>query len=388
MSGGTPCPICGKPMPPSGDACPACTALAVTAAAAVEPPRLAAGRYRLERLLGRGGAKDVWLAHDTVLDRPVALSRLRAGAADEGARARVAREARVTARLGESLRIVTVHDAIEDDGMLMIVTRYMAGGSLAERLAEAPDRRLPAGEVLRVAEELAEALAHAHAHGVLHRDVKPANVWLAADGGAALGDFGIALAASEPADEPVGVGTPFYVAPETVRGEPSTPSSDLYGLGATLYELLAGRPPFIGDSVPIVLERHLNVAPQPLSAQVPEIPAELDALVLRLLAKTPDERPGSAAAVRDAVVAARRASWQPPSERSTRRVRVACRYWRWPASRASARRAWPPRCGLPHARKVLSPPGDGEWRTAAPTARGSSRCVCSCPTPTGCATRC
>jgi eukaryotic-like serine/threonine-protein kinase len=308
MSGGTPCPICGKPMPPSGDACPACTALAVTAAAAVEPPRLAAGRYRLERLLGRGGAKDVWLAHDTVLDRPVALSRLRAGAADEGARARVAREARVTARLGESLRIVTVHDAIEDDGMLMIVTRYMAGGSLAERLAEAPDRRLPAGEVLRVAEELAEALAHAHAHGVLHRDVKPANVWLAADGGAALGDFGIALAASEPADEPVGVGTPFYVAPETVRGEPSTPSSDLYGLGATLYELLAGRPPFIGDSVPIVLERHLNVAPQPLSAQVPEIPAELDALVLRLLAKTPDERPGSAAAVRDAVVAARRAS--------------------------------------------------------------------------------
>src|SRR5215212_416334 len=165
MSGGTPCPICGKPMPPSGDACPACTALAVTAAAAVEPPRLAAGRYRLERLLGRGGAKDVWLAHDTVLDRPVALSRLRAGAADEGARARVA------------------HEAIEDDGMLMIVTRYMAGGSLAERLAEAPDRRLPAGEVLRVAEELAEALAHAHAHGVLHRDVKPANVWLAADGG-------------------------------------------------------------------------------------------------------------------------------------------------------------------------------------------------------------
>jgi eukaryotic-like serine/threonine-protein kinase len=282
--------------------------MAVTTTTTPEPQAPVAGRYRLERLLGRGGAKDVWLAHDTVLDRPVALSRLRAGAAGAGDRARVAREARVTARLGESSRIVTVHDAIEDDGVLMIVTRYMAGGSLAERLAAAPDRRLPAGEVLRVAEELAEALAHAHAHGVLHRDVKPANVWLAADGGAALGDFGIALAPDEPLDEPAGLGTPFYVAPETVRGEPATPSSDLYGLGATLYELLVGRPPFVGDTVPSVLDQHLSTAPQPLSAQVPEIPPELDALVLRLLAKTPGERPGSATAVRDAAVAVRRAS--------------------------------------------------------------------------------
>jgi eukaryotic-like serine/threonine-protein kinase len=190
------CPTCGRQLDPGQVRCPACTSLAVTVAPAPDPAaRLIAGRYLPQRLLGRGGAKDVWLAHDLTLDRPVALSRLRGAAHDEAARERVRREARLMARLGDHPRIVTVHDAIEEEGALLIVARFMAGGSLAERVAAAPERRLEVAEVLRAGEELADALEHAHAHGVVHRDVKPDNAWLAADGSAALGDFGIAVSA-------------------------------------------------------------------------------------------------------------------------------------------------------------------------------------------------
>ena len=128
----------------------------------------------------------------------------------------------------------------------------MAGGSLAERLAAAPERRLPVAEVLRAGEELADALAHVHAHGVVHRDVKPDNAWLAADGSAALGDFGIALAPDEQGAAGA-TGTPYYVAPEQARGERAGPAADLYALGATLYELLTGRPPFGGSTAEAVI---------------------------------------------------------------------------------------------------------------------------------------
>ena len=212
-------------------------ALGTTTVGAASRDALVGGRYRIERLLGRGGAKEVWLAHDAVLDRPVAVSRLRSPAAGSEERERVRREARLTARLGENPRIVTVHDAVEDGDGLAIVARFMAGGSLAERLAASPERRLPVAEVLRAGEELADALAHVHAHGVVHRDVKPDNAWLAADGSAALGDFGIALAPDE-LGAAGATGTPYYVAPEQARGERAGPAADLYALGATLYELL------------------------------------------------------------------------------------------------------------------------------------------------------
>ena len=185
--------------------------------------------------------KEVWLAHDLTLDRPVALARAREGAAGAEVRARMRREARFMARLGDHPHVVTVYDAVEDDEALHIVARYMAGGSLADRLAAGPDNRLPLAEVLRVGRELADALAHAHAHGVVHRDVKPDNVWLAADGGAGLGDFGIAAGAGDP-PEPgrAATGTPYYVAPEQAASAAPLPASDLYSLGATLWELLAG----------------------------------------------------------------------------------------------------------------------------------------------------
>jgi hypothetical protein len=253
-----------------------------------------------QRMLGRGGAKEVWLAHDLTLDRPVAIARARAGAAGAGARARMRREARLMARLGDHPHVVTVYDAVEDQGALHIVARFMAGGALSARRAAAPGGRLDVAEVLRTGRALADALAHAHEHGVVHRDVKPDNVWLAADGSAGLGDFGIAVATGEPAAAAgVATGTPYYQAPEQAAGADALPQSDLYALGATLWELLCGRPPFAGPDAYSLLAQHRHAEPEPPSRHAAGIAPGLDALVLGLLSKQVADRPASAAAVRD-----------------------------------------------------------------------------------------
>ena len=298
----TTCPTCGRTLA-GGAGCPACTVLADTVVPDAAPAlRPIAGRYLPQRLLGRGGAKEVWLAHDLTLERPVAVARARDGAAGAVARERMRREARLMARLGDHPHVVTVHDAVEDGGALHIVARYMEGGSLAERLAAAPGGRLPVADVLRTGRALADALAHAHEHGVVHRDVKPDNVWLDADGAAGLGDFGIAVAAGEPeAGGGSATGTPYYQSPEQAEGAAPLPQSDLYALGATLWELLCGRPPFDGPNAAVLLAQHRGAAPDPPSRHVPGLPPELDALVLALLAKHPGERPARAAAVRDAL---------------------------------------------------------------------------------------
>ena len=148
---------------------------------------LVAGRYRVRARLGRGGWKEVYLAYDERLDRDVALAMIVGAGSNEAARARVAREAHVTGRLGDHPHVVTVYDAAELDGVPYLVLRAMTGGSLAET------PRPTISDTLRLTGQVAAALAHAHAHGVVHRDVKPDNVWLAADGSAALGDFGVAF---------------------------------------------------------------------------------------------------------------------------------------------------------------------------------------------------
>jgi hypothetical protein len=297
------CPNCGRPLAPGASGCPWCTSLAETATSArSQTVELIAGRYMPQRMLGRGGAKEVWLAHDLTLDRPVAISRARSGAAGAEARERMRREARLMARLGDHPNIVTVYDAVEDRDVLHIVARYMAGGSLAERLAAAPGGRLPVEEVLRIGRSLADALAHAHEHGVVHRDVKPDNVWLAGDGSACLGDFGIAMAADDPiASAASATGTPYYQAPEQAAGDAPVPQSDLYALGATLWELLCGRPPFTGADAAALLAQHRYSAPDPPSRHAAGVTAELDSLVLSLLAKQPRERPEHATGVRDAL---------------------------------------------------------------------------------------
>ncbi len=258
-------------------------------------PTLFAGRYRVLRPLGRGASKEVYLAHDERLDRQVALALLTRGAGAE----RVRREMQVTGRLGEHPHVVTVHDAGEHDGLTYLVLRAVEGGSLAAQ------GRLPLADVIRIGREVADALAHAHGHGVVHRDVKPDNVWLDGAGHAVLGDFGVALdggdAAFVTADRAV-VGTLAYLSPEQARGDPATPASDLYGLGATLYELACGRPPFTGETAEALIAQHLHALPAPPSAHEPTA-APLDGLLLRLLAKDPAQRPASAESVRDELTA-------------------------------------------------------------------------------------
>jgi hypothetical protein len=247
---------------------------------------MVAGRYLLQRRLGRGGAKDVWLAHDLTLDRPVALARM----SGPGAWERMRREARLTARLGGHRHIVTVHDVFEDAGTPVLVARYMTGGSLADRMVQTG--RLPLPEAVRAAREIAEALAHTHANAIVHRDVKPDNVWLDAEGEAALGDFGVALADGEEAVR--AAGTPLYAAPEQASGAPVSERSDLYGLGATLYELLCGR-------ASLAMARVSGFTPP--SQLVAGIPEALEELLLALLARDPAGRPGSAAEVSRALTA-------------------------------------------------------------------------------------
>ncbi len=255
-----------------------------------------AGRYRVRGRLGRGASKEVYLAYDERLDREVALAIVVGAASSASARARVTREAQVTGRLGDHPNVITVYDVGEHDGVPYLVLRAMGGGSLASALA----RERPAlADVVRLGREIAAALAHAHAHGVVHRDLKPDNVWLAADGTAALGDFGVAQlqGADRLTAEGVVVGTVRYLSPEQIRGEPAGPASDLYALGVTLYELVTGVPPFTAADATQVLTQHLTAAPVAPSLREPFVPAALERLILELLAKDAARRPSAAAAI-------------------------------------------------------------------------------------------
>src|SRR5205814_5300290 len=179
------------------------------------------------------------------LDRDVAIALVRTGGLDGAARTRVRAEAQAMARLGDHPAIVTVHDIGEESGEPYLVSQYMAGGSLEGLLDQAPERRLPADEAIRIADCVASALEHALAKGVIHRDIKPANVWLGEDGTAKLGDFGLAFSLDRSRMRRTGtiVGTVAYMSPEQALGRRPGASSDLYSLGAALYDMPTRRPP-------------------------------------------------------------------------------------------------------------------------------------------------
>jgi serine/threonine-protein kinase PknK len=257
------------------------------------------GPYRVMRLLGSGGMATVWLAHDERLDRPIALKVLGNAWADEasrgeGARARFLAEARTAASLDHP-HVATVYDVGEaPDGQLFIAMAHCEGGSLAGRIARGP---VPHDAALRVARELASALEAAHGRGIVHRDVKPANVLFDASGRLRLADFGIATLVGQGAAHSGAVlGTAAYLAPEQLRGGDVDHRADLWALGVTLYETLAGRRPFGGGSYAAVLHDVLVAEPLPVDRLV-TVPAALGALVHQLLAKDPDERPQSAGEV-------------------------------------------------------------------------------------------
>ena len=195
------------------------------------------------------------------------------------------------ARLGDHPSIVTVHDIGDEAGEPYIVSQYMAGGSLEGLLDQAPERRLDADEAIRIADCVAGALEHAHRNGIIHRDLKPANVWLAADGTAKLGDFGLAFSLDRSRMTRPGtiVGTVAYMSPEQALGRQPDACSDLYSLGAMLYEMVTGRPPFAGDSAVSVISQHTSADPVAPSWHNPALPAELEEVILRLLAKAPGD---------------------------------------------------------------------------------------------------
>jgi tetratricopeptide (TPR) repeat protein len=272
----------------------------LTSDPAQPPPgaTLASGRYRLLRVLGTGAQKYVLLVEDTVLARECALSIVRADRLDAGGLERFRREALAIARLGQHPHIVTIYDMGEDQGRPFIACEYLAGGDLRSAL-RASGAALPIARALAVASDICRALVFAHGQGLVHRDIKPENVWLSVGGTAKLGDFGLALAVDRSRLSMPGalLGTASYLAPEQAQGQPVDARADLYALGCVLYELVTGRPPFVGGDVMSVISQHVHAPPVPARERSPAIPAALDGLLMRLLAKTPEERPASAAEV-------------------------------------------------------------------------------------------
>jgi serine/threonine protein kinase len=264
------------------------------------PSSFADGRYMIERRLGEGAHKVVYLARDCRLSRAVALAWFRTEGMDRAARETLEREVGAIARLGEHPNIASIYDLGEEGGRPYLVREYVDGGSVTDVMAAADGGRIDVERAVEIAAGVARALEHAHDHGVLHRDIKPANIWLDASGMVKLGDFGLAGFADHVSlsrSETV-LGTVYYVAPEQARGEALDARADLYALGATLYEMLTGRPPFLGDSALAVVSQHLHAEAVAPSWLAPGVPETLDTLLLSLLAKTPQRRPPSAAALR------------------------------------------------------------------------------------------
>ena len=312
------CPTCGNPNRPEARFCDSCGArleapepvaepVAVAAdAPPADAPETIAGRYRVEGFLGRGGRKRVYRARDVEGgEREVAVAVYDTEDVAETVLARARREARAMLKLGEHPHIVRVLDSGEDGGVPFIVSEYVGGGDLQGTLDDCAGRQLDVEQAVAIAMDMCRALEHAHSRGIIHRDLKPANVWLGDDGAARLGDFGLATdRSSRAAVEGMLVGTVAYLPPEQALGRSSDARSDLYSLGAMLYELLTGEPPFPGEDAVAIIGRHLSAQPVAPSKHRPEVPAALDRVVLDLLSKSPDGRPASAAEARRALAAA------------------------------------------------------------------------------------
>ena len=243
----------------------------------------------------------MWAAVDEVLDRPVAVKILKPALTDDiVAVSRFRREARLAARVNHP-NVVAVYDTVSGDGCDAMVQELVAGRTLRDALDEEP--KLSIGRAVRIGIAVADALSAVHEVGIVHRDVKPANVLLAADGRVLLTDFGIATRGRQDlTSEDVMMGTAKYLSPEQVEGEPASARADLYSLGVVLYECLAGRPPFLAESEAATALARLRADPIPLRTLRPAIPSRLATLVRACLARHPDDRPRSAATVRDALV--------------------------------------------------------------------------------------
>ncbi len=263
-------------------------------------PGTVLGRYRLVERVGAGGMGEVWKAHDANLDRVVAVKMLLRGAlVDATSRQRFRREALVLSRLSHA-GVATVFDFDTQDGYDFLVMEYVPGGTLDSRLATGP---LPIDRMLHLGAAIADALENAHRHGVLHRDLKPGNVMLTADGQPKILDFGLAVLLS--AGKATGritaagtiVGSLPYMAPEQLFGEADDVRTDVYALGAMLFEMVTGRLPFVKERPEALMFAIINTAAPTVRSLRADAPAPLDRLLGGCLDKDPARRPASAAAV-------------------------------------------------------------------------------------------
>jgi eukaryotic-like serine/threonine-protein kinase len=268
-------------------------------------PRILAGRYRLEEVIGRGGMSTVYRGTDLSLHRVVAVKVALDPLVEESPiyLARFTREAQSAAAIGHP-GVVTVYDAGADGPTRFIVMEFVPGKSLADILKE--ERPLDPERAANIAAQVADALSAAHAAGIIHRDIKPGNIMVEPSGSVKVLDFGIARAVDGHSltQTATVLGTSAYMSPEQALGQPVDARSDIYSLGCVLYEMLTGQPPFVADVAAAVMHQHVRVAPKPAIERNPAIPASLNTLVMEMLAKQPKDRPQTAAEVRDRIVAA------------------------------------------------------------------------------------
>jgi serine/threonine protein kinase/tetratricopeptide (TPR) repeat protein len=288
-----------------------------------------ADRYRIERILGKGGMATVYLARDARHDRDVAIKVLNAELAEALGRQRFVREIRMAAKLNHP-HILPLYDSGESDGFLYFVMPVMQGQTLRDRLEV--ERNLPVDEAVRIATEVADALDYAHRQDVVHRDIKPENILLH-EGHAVVADFGIGKAIVAAAAESstftqigVTVGTPAYMSPEQATGDELDGRSDLFALGCVLYEMLTGDVAFTGASAQATIARRFLYSPPPVTEKRSEVSDEVARLVTRLLEKAPADRYTSGAQVvstlRTATISGPRAVTQPPEASTEKSIAV------------------------------------------------------------------